>query len=317
MEEKLRAIEREHGVFLRSETRDLGYDDKAVHTALRLHLWQRVRHGAYCFYDTWAQADRTQRHHITAQAVMRSLEARVVLSHVSALVVHGLPVWGADLSRVHVTRRDGGAGRVDADVVHHKGRLEARDLTEVKRMVVTCPRRAVLEAATVMSPESGLVSMDATLNRKLVTREELIADYSQFEQWPGALKLQLVLRLTNGRSASPGESRSRYLFWSQNLPAPQLQFSVYDEVGNLVGITDFAWPGLGVLGEFDGRVKYGRLLKPGQDPGEVVFEEKRREDRLREVTGFTVLRLVWSELNTPLVTAARFAKHLRPGTRAV
>ena len=49
-----------------------------------------------------------------------------------------------------------------------------------------------------------------------------------------------------------------------------------------------------MFGEFDGRVKYGRLLKPGQDPGEVVFAEKRREDLIRGVTGGT-----WSGTRGP------------------
>jgi len=58
-----------------------------------------------------------------------------------------------------------------------------------------------------------------------------------------------------------------------------------------------AWPELGVYGEFDGKVKYGRLLKPGQDPGEAVFAEKRREDEVRRATGGTMIRWVWDELH--------------------
>jgi hypothetical protein len=65
-----------------------------------------------------------------------------------------------------------------------------------------------------------------------------------------------------------------------------------------------------MLGEFDGRVKYGRLLKQGQEPGDAVFEEKRREDRLREVTGWGMARLVWGDLSHPAETGARFAKLL-------
>jgi hypothetical protein len=42
----------------------------------------------------------------------------------------------------------------------------------------------------------------------------------------------------------------------------------------------------------------------------VVFEEKRREDLLREVTGWKMGRLVWSDLTTPAVTGARFARLL-------
>jgi hypothetical protein len=40
-------------------------------------------------------------------------------------------------------------------------------------------------------------------------------------------------------------------------------------LGNLIGITDFGWPRRGLVGEFDGKVKYGRLphLKPGLPNG--------------------------------------------------
>ncbi|HEY0698007.1 MAG TPA: hypothetical protein VGD43_09375 [Micromonospora sp.] len=47
------------------------------------------------------------------------------------------------------------------------------------------------------------------------------------------------------------------------------------------------------MGEFDGRVKYGRLLRPGQDPGDAVFAEKMREDAIRD-TGLRVVRWVWN-----------------------
>ena len=76
-----------------------------------------------------------------------------------------------------------------------------------------------------------------------------------------------------------------------------LQYRVYDRHGRLIGITDFAWPEHGVYGEFDGRVKYGRLLKPGQDPGEVVFAEKRREDLIRSATDGIMVRHTWADLH--------------------
>ena len=53
-----------------------------------------------------------------------------------------------------------------------------------------------------------------------------------------------------------------------------------------------------LLGEFDGLVKYGRLLLPGETPGEKIVKEKRREDLLRD-TGARVVRWVWAELDHP------------------
>ena len=78
------------------------------------------------------------------------------------------------------------------------------------------------------------------------------------------------------------------------VPAPILQWEVSAPVQ--IGRTDFAWPERRTVGEFDGRVKYGRLLRPGQQPGDVVFAEKLREDAIRD-TGLRVVRWVWDELD--------------------
>lgn len=49
-----------------------------------------------------------------------------------------------------------------------------------------------------------------------------------------------------------------------------------------IGRTDFFWPELGVIGEFDGDAKYlDENLLGGQSTQEAVLAEKKREDRLR------------------------------------
>ena len=59
--------------------------------------------------------------------------------------------------------------------------------------------------------------------------------------------------------------------------------------------TDFAWPEQRTVGEFDGKIKYGRLRKPGQTAGDVVFDEKLREDAIR-AQGWEVVRWTWADL---------------------
>ena len=108
----------------------------------------------------------------------------------------------------------------------------------------------------------------------------------------------------DGRSESVGESRSRVLLHRWGVGPSSLQFEVRGEGGLLVARTDFAWEEHGLLGEFDGRVKYGRLLRPGQDPGDAVFEEKRREDAVRD-EGWGVTRWVWADFGAGHRLAAR------------
>ena len=170
---------------------------------------------------------------------------------------------------------------------------------------MTSSARAVIEHGTLHSMESTLVSADAALHLGRCSGQELVDQFARMERWPGTQHLQLVVRLADGRSESPGETRSRFLCWRHGLPAPELQFEVYDEEGQLIGISDFAWPEHRLLGEFDGRMKYGRGLVPGQDPSDAVFSEKRREDRLREITQWAMIRLVWGDLELGSYTANR------------
>jgi len=197
------------------------------------------------------------------------------------------------------------------DVHHHVGRLAESDVTEVGGLLVTRPARAVLEAGCWLPAEKGLVIADSALHLGLCTPGELARVFEVINHWRGSQRLHVVLRLANGRRESPGESRGAYLFWRYGLPRPIFQYEVYDEAGALVAVVDFAWPDHGVLGEFDGKVKYGRLLRPGQEPGDVVFNEKRREDMLRELTGATMRRVVWADYDHPRATALRFASALR------
>ena len=124
-------------------------------------------------------------------------------------------------------------------------------------------------------------------------------------------KLHLPVLMADPRPESVGESRSRWLFHTQHLPAPDLQFHVYDDHGRLLGISDFAWREHKLLGEFDGKVKYLSYLREGETAGDAVFREKRREQLLCEQLGWSMVRLVWADLYSPAATAARIRRLMR------
>ena len=196
-------------------------------------------------------------------------------------------------------------------MVHHSGALLPSEVVERNGRLVTSPTRATLDGLTQLSTEAGKIAGDWMLNQKLTTHEELWAGKDAMQHWPNTLHLEVVLRLLNGLAESVGESKSDFLFWSMGLPPPELQFHVYDSCGRLIGITDFAWPKHGVYGEFDGRVKYGRLLKPGQDPGDAVFAEKRREDLIRGATEGYMVRFTWADLHPRSAPSIRLLELLR------
>lgn len=307
----LRLLAETQGFFTRADARHCGYDDRAVTRAVRVELWHRIRRGAYTFTDLWSGLDDIGRHRVRSHVVAGSLGHSAALSHVSGAIDHGLLVWGIDLSRVHVTRLDGGPGRIEGDVVHHEGKCTDAEVQERHDHLVLSPVRCALETASRAGNEQALVVLDSLLYLELADFGGLMRRFEQMGSWPYTQHLHLVVRMADGGAQTVGESRGRYLFWTFRIPAPKLQFEVYNGAGELIGIADWGWPEHALLGEFDGRIKYGRLLKPGQQAGDVVFAEKQREDAMREATGMAMVRLVWADYDRPRATASRIERLLR------
>jgi hypothetical protein len=275
----LRLLTADCGFFTRAEARAAGYDDRDVARMVRQGHWVRFRRGFYAFADEWSALDPTQKHRVRSSAVLRSLGDAVALSHVSGVIRHGIETWGLPLDKVHVTRLDGAAGRIEGDVVHHEGLVTDEEVMVVNGEKVLPPDRCVLEAGSRAGNEVALCLFDAGLRQKAFTQEQLEARFKELTAWPFMRHLWIPVRMADGRSGSIGESRGRWIFRAIGIPAPELQHEVYDSTGTLVGITDWWWERFGLLGEFDGRVKYGRLLRHGQDPAR--SSSRRRSARTR------------------------------------
>lgn len=293
------------GVFLTRDVLADGYDDKTIARMVRSGYWHRIRRGAFVLGATWRGMDEVERHRLRARAVLRTAHPTAVLSHVSALLEHQAPVWGVPLDDVHLTRRDGRSGRREAGVAHHRGALAGELIQTAHDLPVTTPARALLELTTMTSVESSLVSTNALMGRGLVSPADLEAMLPDMRHWPDSLRTDLVVRLADHRCAWPGEARMSHLIWRQHLPRPEPQFEVYDDRGNLVAILDFAWPELGAFGEFDGRIKYERLRRPGESLEDVVLREKRRQELVTLLTGWVCIRVTWEDLDRPVTTARR------------
>ncbi|MBD8606942.1 type IV toxin-antitoxin system AbiEi family antitoxin domain-containing protein [Aeromicrobium sp. CFBP 8757] len=300
MDDHLMRRAHDRGFITRPEILDSGYGDRDIRDAIRAGVLTRVGAGLYAPAPAYRALDDEAKLAARSRAVFHRHRGAVVLTHQSAAAVHGIAMWGAPLDEVHVTRLDRGRGRHEAHVQHHVGHLDESDVVEVDGVLVSRPERCVWELACEQNPESALVSTDAALHRGLVTAESLGETAAQFRTWRGSRSGRLALSLADGRSESPGESRSRYLFWKHGIPRPDLQFRVRDAHGLVVARTDFAWELYRHLAEFDGRIKFDGTFSP--EGFETVFDEKRREDLVRaELWGLT--RLVWVDLGERAVEA--------------
>ncbi|TDD63809.1 hypothetical protein E1262_29920 [Jiangella aurantiaca] len=316
MDEALRALAaRQHGVVVRAQALAAGYDDSEIARRRAVGAWTAIRRGAYVETTLWNTLDDRERHLALCQAATLQLKVPAVLSHVSAAVWRGWPTWGADLTTVHVSRRDRYAPRLEAGVHHHAGRLTDEELTTVDGVLVTAPARTVVDVARTVSFESAVVTADGALAGGVVIKTELRDVLDTMRDWRGARSAGRVVEFADGRSESVGESRHRVQLERVGLPRPELQVVIGGGDGPEDRV-DFYFEDHATAAEFDGRVKYGRLLKPGEAPGDAVWREKRREDRLRE-QGLEVVRSVWADLYRDDVVAARYRAALARGRRVV
>ena len=297
-------------VVLRRDAVAAGWSDEELARLVRREEWVRVRRGAYV--DGWSAGTAPARHFLLVAATLAGLRRPAVVSHQSAAVLHGMPLWGAPLDRVHVTRRPPASSRTTGPLRCHVARLGEDEVTAVGGLAVTDVVRTALDLARSLPFESAVVVVDAALHERLVSPELLQRRLFDIAGSPGSRHAARVVRFADERSHSVGESRSRVALHQMRLAPSSLQFEITGSSGGFVARTDFAWEEQRVIGEFDGRVKYGRLLRPGQDPGDIVFEEKRREDAIRDL-GWGVVRWTWADLDAPQQLEARVRRALDRG----
>lgn len=298
-------------VILRRDAIASGLDDRAIARKCRSGEWRKVRHGAYISGELWDGLGSADRHRVLARAVLRTSHPSTVLSHVSAAIEHGAPVWGVDLGVVHVTRTDGKPRRREAGVAHHRGVLPEDHVVMINGVPVTVPIRAAVETTTITTVESALVTVDGLLRRSDVGPDQVADLATQVKRWPNSLATNIVLRLADPRHESAGESRTAYFLWAQSLPKPIPQFEVVDEHGRVVARVDFAWPQRGVFLEFDGNLKY-----PADEAElrKVMLAEKKREELICQLTGWVCIRIGWEDLRRPDLLASRIRRVLAART---
>lgn len=303
-------------VVLRRDLLAAGYTDRQIRTRVKTGELRRIRHGSYCAAQIWDSLDDADRHRVLSRAVLARSHPSTVLTHVSSAIEQGAPVWGHDLSKVHTTRTDGRAGRKECDRVQHAAAMPAYHVRQVNGVPVSLATRCAVEMTTISTVESALVTVDGLLSAGLTTMSGITQFAHRTRWWPNSLRTIVVLRLADPRHESAGESRTAYLFYSQQLPRPEPQVVVLDEDGREFARVDFAWVALGVFLEFDGRVKYSKFRREGESLEDYLTREKTREERICQLTGWVCVRVTWTDLAHPEKLAVRLRRILEARAKA-
>lgn len=294
------------GVFSRAQLLALGETDRSLAAAVRQGHVVRLRHGSYVRTSDLASHDERGRHLLLARAVLARHPGRVALAGPSAAMARSFAVWGHDLGQVHVIRLDRGAGRRESGVVHHRAAAGDLGVELVDGMLTVGAPEAAWQVALMSDLEGAVVTLDSALHLVADLREPLGKLAGRQHRHPRSRRARFALGLSDGRAESPGESLTRVACYRHGIPRPELQHDVIGADGRFLGRSDFWWEEFAHLGEFDGRIKYERLLREGQSASDAVVEEKRREDDMR-ATGKGMSRFTWSEVQ-PRAAAVRMSR---------
>ncbi|MEU2255732.1 hypothetical protein ABZ540_21430 [Nocardia xishanensis] len=278
-----------------------GFTDRELHGT----RWRRVRRGVYLDSERVAELSLEERHLVLARAVCLASDPHAVVSHISAALAHGFAHWGVTTNRVHLTRDRASGARTARQVVLHAARLEPDEVVRCGRL--TSPARTVVDLARTIPLEHSVVIGDSALRLGAVTHAELLEQLARSKCRPGNSAARRAVAFMDGRAESVGESRSRIAMRAAGLPSPELQARITTPEGACVARVDFLFPELGVIGEFDGLMKYRAAHRGQRTAEDVVIAEKVREDALRAL-GWLVVRWTWSELDTPAPWLTRLSR---------
>ena len=232
------------GVFTRADARACGYPDPDIDSLLDSGGWRRIRPGTYAPYRDFAVVTDEMLHLRSVHRVLRSGEPGLIASHQSAAALHALPLWGLDLTQIHITARKAHAGHGDdakRSRADRPSEIEAGPggspgvigVEEVFRHVrdpigpgvqvwnnlrLVSPARAVAEVAATSPLIPGVVVAEAALAAGIATARTLQRAASQLVE--GVDQAARVVAQAQPESASVAESRLRFILSEAGLPTP-------------------------------------------------------------------------------------------------
>jgi hypothetical protein len=280
------------GVFTTEQAVTAGLTRANVRALVANGTWTPLRRGVLA--ESWRARSAPA---LTAAAAKRlRVSVDAVVSHASAWCAHGLPYLDPPPEPTLTVAWPGGPARagVLTSVLpsEHRTEIGVIPVTSVPRTVVdvlrTSPDRLVAQGLADGALRAG------------VDRAVVDGLLGWCEGWPGTRLAREAWRFADARAESPLESRVRVWLAEAGLPRPVLQATLHDRRGRFVARVDLLFPGQRTVVEADGRVKYvdplprQRAEAPERKRGDVLWEEKLREDRIRDL-GLEVVRATWAD----------------------
>lgn len=214
--------------------------------------------------------------------------------------MQGLPRW--DGETVHMVLPALGAQRHIRGIVLHTWDTlpdEVTDLDGVLRL--TTPGRTLRDTLLRVGRDTAVCLMDSVLSQGLVDEEEFEHLETANRGRRGCVRVRPWWFLADGRSQSPLETRVRLICADGGLPPTELQRPFHDGSGRLIGVVDFWWENLRVIGEADG-------IGPHSLPAVLARDRSRQNDLQVWHPGTRLVRFTWQDLKRPQYILATLIK---------
>jgi very-short-patch-repair endonuclease len=252
---------------------------------LRGPAWQRL------FRDVYACASVAVTHEVRAVAASLFLVPGAVVSGRSAAVLWGVDAAGP-ADDVELTVPPGSSPCTVPGVRVRRWTLSDVDVTTRRGARVTTAPMTAVDLGRGPGPiEDAVALVDALVVRR-TTDLDTVRAAAAAATGPGCRRARRVAGLADGLAGSPQETRLRLLLHASRLPRPVAQHTVVDAEGRFVARVDFAWPGVRVAVEYEGRwhgepqqvaadrARLNRLTAAGWRVVFVTAEDLREPDRL-------------------------------------
>lgn len=220
----------------------------------------------------------------------RSKRRHEVFSHLSAALIHGLPIVVVPEQRVEVIRR--GASRK-----HRYLRVRNTPLTPGSVMTigiyrVTTLERTIVDVALTYELATALAMIDHTLRRELTSMEEIQTAFAERDAARAQRRARCALDLSDARRESPAESVAAARFFEHGIGGfdPQVEFRGRD--GRVFARVDFCHRAAKVIIEVDGLAKYSM----GPRTSRKALEDEKVRDAQLAALGYRVVHLTWRQL---------------------
>ena len=261
-----------------------GIGAREVNRLIASGTLQRIQRGAYIYASDATGLRDDDRLRVRCIAAHKA-GLQGVFSHESAAVLWGLDLMGvpARLNVCSNAKSPSDRGRIR----RYRFTLDPSEVTVIPgtSIPVTTVTRTLQDCVRTMPFRNAVVLTDSVMRRGLLT-PEAVTDALTHLTGRGRSNGSLVVRAMDASSESAGESLTRCLLMEHELPSPVTQYPIVCEGRRYR--TDFAWPELRVILEFDGEQKY--VDYPGRDRQEAA------RDRALTRAGWTVIHLTWADI---------------------